>query len=127
MNTRAKSGGKLGVNGEWYNGGEFLPSSEKTVKAAKRAAELKDKIEDANDAIMAFKGEGTFLATGKALQSVASGFAAAQGAMGLFGSESENVEKAGSTQSSGESWKNLVLQGGITSRLQCLPTLQWGL
>lgn len=73
---------------------KYGETSKETVQAAKRAAELKDKIEDANDAIMAFKGEGTFLATGKALQSVASGFAAAQGAMGLFGSESESVEKA---------------------------------
>lgn len=73
---------------------KYGETSKETVQAAKRAAELKDRIEDANDAILAFKGEGTFLATGKALQSVASGFAAAQGAMGLFGSESENVEKA---------------------------------
>lgn len=73
---------------------KYGETSKETIQAAKRAAELKDKIEDANDAIMAFKGEGTFLATGKALQSVASGFAAAQGAMGLFGSESESVEKA---------------------------------
>ena len=73
---------------------KYGETSKETIQAAKRAAELKDRIEDANDAIMAFKGEGTFLATGKALQSVASGFAAAQGAMGLFGSESENVEKA---------------------------------
>ena len=41
---------------------------------------------------MAFKGEGAFLATGKALQSVASGFAAAQGAMGLFGSLGETEQ-----------------------------------
>ena len=73
---------------------KYGETSKETINAAKRAAELKDKIEDANDAILAFKGEGTFLATGKALQLVASGFAAAQGAMGLFGAESENVEKA---------------------------------
>lgn len=73
---------------------KYGETSKEAVQAAKRAAELKDRIEDANDAIMAFKGEGAFIATGKALQSVASGFAAVQGAMGLFGSESENVEKA---------------------------------
>ena len=32
MNTRAKAGGQTGVNGEWYNGGEFLPGSAQTVK-----------------------------------------------------------------------------------------------
>ena len=72
---------------------KYGETSKETVQAAKRAAELKDRIEDANDAIMAFKGEGAFIATGKALQGVASGFAAAQGAMGLFGVESESLEK----------------------------------
>ena len=72
---------------------KYGETSKEAIQAAKRAAELKDRIEDANDAIMSFKGEGAFLATGKALQSVASGFAAAQGAMELFGVESESLEK----------------------------------
>jgi hypothetical protein len=67
--------------------------SKQAVEAAKRAAELKDKIEDTNDAIQAFKGEGTFLATSKALTSVSSGFTAVQGAMGLAGVESKDLEK----------------------------------
>ena len=29
---RAKKGGETGLNGEWYDGGQFLPSSESTVK-----------------------------------------------------------------------------------------------
>jgi hypothetical protein len=61
-------------------------------EAAKRAAELKDTIEDSNDAISAFKGEGAFLAMGKAVSAVASGFAAVQGGLGLLGVESENIE-----------------------------------
>jgi hypothetical protein len=32
LNGRAKAGGEQGVNGEWYDGGQFLPSSENTVK-----------------------------------------------------------------------------------------------
>lgn len=68
-------------------------TSKEAIDAAKRAAELKDKIEDTNDAIQAFKGEGAFLATGKALQSVASGFSAVEGAMGLFGAESKQVQE----------------------------------
>jgi hypothetical protein len=72
---------------------KYGESSNEAINAAKRAADLKDKIEDANDAIQAFKGEGTFLATSKALGSVASGFAAVQGAMGLIGVESEDVQK----------------------------------
>lgn len=30
--TRAQAGGQLGVNGEWYEGGQILPTSEDTVK-----------------------------------------------------------------------------------------------
>ena len=72
---------------------EFGETSAQVADAAKRAASLKDRIEDANDAISAFKGEGAFLATGKAISSVASGFSAVQGAMGLMGVESEELEK----------------------------------
>jgi hypothetical protein len=69
-------------------------NSRQAIEAAKKAASIKDRIEDANDAILAFKGEGTFLATSKALTSVASGFTAVQGAMGLMGAQGEEVEQA---------------------------------
>jgi hypothetical protein len=72
---------------------KFGETSKEAINAAKRAAELKDKIEDANDAVQAFKGEGTFIATSKALSAVASGFGAVQGAMGLVGVESKDVQE----------------------------------
>lgn len=72
---------------------KYGATSQQVADAAKKVAELKDTIEDANDAIKSFKGEGTMLATSKALSSVASGFAAVQGAMGLIGVEGESVEK----------------------------------
>jgi hypothetical protein len=72
----------------------FGETSVEVQNAAKRAAELKDQIEDVNDAIQAQKGEGTFIALGKSLSSVASGFSAVEGAMGLVGAESEDVQKA---------------------------------
>lgn len=68
-------------------------SSQEVAQAARRAAELKDQIEDANDAIAAFKGEGIFTATGKAIQSVASGISAVEGAIGLIGVESEAINE----------------------------------
>jgi hypothetical protein len=68
-------------------------TSKEVSQAAKRAAELKDKIEDTNDAIAAFKGEGKFVATAKALSSVANGFSAVEGAMGLIGVESEKLQE----------------------------------
>ena len=68
-------------------------TSEQVAEAAKRAAELKDQIEDTNDAIAAFKGEGVFNATGKAVSSVASGFSAVEGAVALVGVESEALQE----------------------------------
>jgi hypothetical protein len=72
----------------------FGATSIEVQNASKRAAELKDQIEDVNDAIQAQKGEGAFIALGKSLSSVASGFSAVEGAMGLVGAESEDVQKA---------------------------------
>lgn len=68
-------------------------TSQEVAEAAKRAAELKDQIEDTNDAIAAFKGEGVFNATGKAISSVASGFSAVEGAVALVGVESEALQE----------------------------------
>jgi hypothetical protein len=72
----------------------FGATSVEVQNASKRAAELKDQIEDVNDAIQAQKGEGAFIALGKSLSAVASGFSAVEGAMGLVGAESEDVQKA---------------------------------
>lgn len=63
------------------------------IAAQKRVAQLKDQIEDTNDAIKSFTGAGQFQAFGKAVQGIAGGFAAAQGAMALMGSESEDLQK----------------------------------
>jgi enamine deaminase RidA (YjgF/YER057c/UK114 family) len=72
----------------------FGETSVEVANAAKKAAELKDKIEDVNDAIQAQKGEGAFIALGKSISAVANGFSAVQGAMGLVGVESEEVQQA---------------------------------
>lgn len=68
-------------------------ASEQVAQASKRAAELKEQIEDTNDAIAAFKGEGAFIATSKAISSVASGFSAVEGAVALVGVESEALQE----------------------------------
>ena len=68
-------------------------ASEQVAQASKRAAELKEQIEDTNDAIQAFKGEGAFIATSKAISSVASGFSAVEGAVALAGVESEALQE----------------------------------
>lgn len=57
------------------------------------AGELQDKMDDMRETLNAFKGGGTFTAIAQSATGLASGFQAAQGAMGLFGSESKNLEK----------------------------------
>jgi hypothetical protein len=68
-------------------------TSVEVTNAAKKAASLKDTIEDTNDAISAFKGEGAFLAMGRAVGAVSSGFTAVQGGLGLLGVESDKIEE----------------------------------
>jgi hypothetical protein len=73
---------------------KFGVSSKATIEAAKRASELKDRIGDAKTLIDAFNPDAKFKAFSASLTGVAGGFAAVQGAMALFGSENENVQKA---------------------------------
>lgn len=67
--------------------------SEAFTKAAQKAAGLRDKIDDAAAGVKAFNPEAKFAAFAGVLGGVASGFAAAQGAMALFGSENKDVEQ----------------------------------
>jgi hypothetical protein len=41
--TRAMKGGEYGVNGDFYQGGEFLPSSPETVKGEFKTTKVKGK------------------------------------------------------------------------------------
>ena len=63
------------------------------AEAAKRAADLKDRIGDAKDTIAAFDPDAKFKAFGQSIQGVAGAFAATQGALALVGVESAEVEK----------------------------------
>jgi len=71
----------------------FGATSKEAIEAAKRVASLKDAIGDAKDLTEAFNPDAKFKALGGALQGVAGGFSAVQGAMALFGAESEDVQK----------------------------------
>jgi hypothetical protein len=71
---------------------KFGATSKEAVEAAKRAADLKDRIGDAKDLTDAFNPDAKFKALSASLVGVASGFAAYQGALGLIGVESKEVE-----------------------------------
>jgi len=72
---------------------KFGATSAEAIEAAKKAAELRDRIGDANALTEAFNPDAKFKALTSSLSGVAGGFAAVQGAMALFGSESEDLQK----------------------------------
>lgn len=69
--------------------GEFSPEA---LKATQRVADLRDKMDDFNDRVTALNPD-KFAQLNTVVSSVARGFQAAQGAMALFGNDSQNLEK----------------------------------
>ena len=77
------------IKDEMIKAGEGTPAFNKLAAAA---GQLKDKVDDANDAIKA-TNPNKFQALASFAGAAASGVAAVTGAMGLFGAESEEVTK----------------------------------
>ncbi len=69
--------------------GEFSPEA---IEAERRVAELRDRMDDFNDRVAAVNPD-KFAQINTVVSGVARGFQAAQGAMALFGSESEDLQK----------------------------------
>lgn len=72
------------------NFGEY---SKEAVAAAKRVAQLRDAVQDARETADLFDPGKKFQAFSGAINAVAGGFTAVQGALGLVGVESAEVEK----------------------------------
>ena len=72
---------------------KFGATSKEAIEAAKRAGELKDTIGDAKALTDAFNPDAKFNALSNSLGGVASGFSAFQGALGLVGVETKDLEK----------------------------------
>jgi hypothetical protein len=73
---------------------KFGATSREAVEAAKKAAELKDRIGDAKSLTDAFNPDAKFKALTGALTGVAGGFSVVTGLMGTLGTESKEVEGA---------------------------------
>ena len=73
---------------------KFGATSAQAVEAAKKAAILKDKIGDAKALTDAFNPDAKFKALSGSLTGVAGGFSVVTGALGAFGKQNEEVEKA---------------------------------
>jgi len=72
---------------------KFGLASKEAQAAAKRVAEMKDRIGDAKSLVETFNPDKKFVALGGAVQGVVSGFSAFTGVMGLFGEKSKEVEE----------------------------------
>lgn len=70
--------------------GEFSPEA---IAAAQKVAKLKDQMGDFNQRVQALNPD-KFAAIGTVVKGLAGGIQAAQGAMALFGAESEDTQKA---------------------------------
>lgn len=73
---------------------KFGATSIQAVEAAKKAAILKDKINDAKNLTAAFNPDAKFNALSGSLTGVAGGFSVVTGAMAAFGKQNEDVQKA---------------------------------
>jgi len=71
---------------------EFGATSVEARNAAKAAGELRDRIGDANDLINTFNPDTKFKALTASMSGSLNGFQALEGAMGLFGAESSQVQ-----------------------------------
>jgi len=69
-------------------------TSAEAVKAAQKAADLKDQIGFTNDLVGAFNPDAKFNALSKSIGGVLDGFQAVQGGLGLIGVEGQAVEEA---------------------------------
>jgi hypothetical protein len=72
---------------------KFGVTSKEATEAAKAAGILKDKIADAKDLTDAFNPDAKFNALSNSIGGVLNGFQAYEGAMGLIGVESEDLQK----------------------------------
>jgi len=82
------------ANAELINAqSNFGDYSQEAIAAAKKVAELKDRISEARETADLFDPGKKFQALAGAVTAVAGGFTAVQGALGLLGIESESVEK----------------------------------
>ncbi len=72
---------------------KFGDTSKEALEAAKKMAMLKDKIADAKQLADAFNPDQKFRLLTQSLNGALGGFTALNGAMGLLGVESENVQK----------------------------------
>jgi hypothetical protein len=71
----------------------FGPVSKEALAAAKQVAALRDQMKEAKEVADLFDPGNKFMVFGNAIRTVTGGFAGLQGAMALFGSQSEELQQ----------------------------------
>ena len=72
---------------------QYGETSAQAIKAAKSAAELKDQMEFSKDLIKGFNPDAKFDSLSRSIGGVMDGFQAFEGALGMVGVESEDLQK----------------------------------
>ncbi len=116
---------------------KYGETSKEAIKAYKNTAVLKEKLADVKQTINALHPEEKFNAVAGAVQGIAGGFAAAEGAMALFGAESADVQRQlmkvqgalalsqgiNQVMGLGDAFKNLKIVIGQTAIVQRIMTV----
>ena len=98
---------------------KFGATSQEAINAAKRAAELKDAIGDAKALTDAYNPDAKFNALSQSIGGVLNGFQALEGALGLVGVQSKDVEEALLAVNSA-----MALSQGVTGVLESVDSFK---
>ena len=98
---------------------KFGATSQEAINAAKRAAELKDAIGDAKALTDAYNPDAKFNALSQSIGGVLNGFQAFEGALGLVGVQSKDVEEALLAVNSA-----MALSQGVTGVLESVDSFK---
>lgn len=85
---------KLARDAAFALGEQFGENSPQAISAQQNLANLTEKMDNLNRRVQALNPQEKFKIIGQLAQGVAGGFAAAEGAMALFGTKSEDVQRA---------------------------------
>lgn len=98
---------------------KFGATSQEAINAAKKAAELKDAIADAKALTDAYNPDAKFNALSQSIGGVLNGFQAFEGALGLVGVQSKDVEEALLAVNSA-----MALSQGVTGVLESVDSFK---
>lgn len=89
---RAKKGGQVGINGERYEGGQFLPSSPETVKGAQGNGRKKATPKPRKQEVAPYKWDFPPSAQARSIYSLITNFATLENGRFVFTASDQAIE-----------------------------------